>query len=53
MKHLRELYPELPVLAVSGYVDAEEVQQYDFNGFIEKPVVMAELARFVEEVLAG
>ena len=50
---VRELYPELPVLAISGYVDSEEIQEYDFNGFVEKPVKMEDFRKLIEETLAG
>ena len=50
---VRELYPELPVLAISGYVDSEEIQEYDFNGFVEKPVKMEDFKKLIEATLAG
>ncbi len=49
--HLRELYPELPVLAVSGYLEVAELEQFGFDGVIEKPVIIEELNRSIERVL--
>ena len=49
--HLRELYPDLPVLAVSGYLEVAELEQFGFDGVIEKPVIIEELNRSVEQVL--
>ena len=38
LKHLRAHHPKLKVVAVSGYMDAEEVTaNFDFDGFAEKP----------------
>ena len=49
--HLRELYPDLPVLAVSGYLEVAELEQFGFDGVIEKPVIIEELNQSVEQVL--
>lgn len=49
--HLRELNPELPVLAVSGYLEVAELEQFGFDGVIEKPVIIEELNRSIEQVL--
>ena len=49
--HLRELHPELPVLAVSGYLEVAELEQFGFDGVIEKPVIIEELNRSIEQVL--
>ena len=38
LKYLRAHHPKLKVVAVSGYMDAEEVTaNFDFDGFAEKP----------------
>ena len=49
---LREGSPDLPVLAISGYVNDEDIRDYDFDGFIGKPVILDEFRRTVEEALA-
>ena len=49
--HLRDEYPDVPVLAISGYVDAAAAQDYDFDAFLEKPVRLDELRQLVEETL--
>jgi CheY-like chemotaxis protein len=51
LKTLRSQHPSLPVLAVSGYLEAEEIQQYGFDGFIEKPVNLPQLQELVEQTL--
>ena len=53
LDHLRDLFPLLPVLAVAGYSDAQEVQQYSFDGFIEEPVAPEQLIGLIEETLSG
>ena len=52
LENLRAQYPQLPVLAVSGNSDAEEVWIQDFDGYIEKPVRPAQLRDLVEEKVA-
>ena len=48
LENLRGKYPQLPVLAVSGYLDADEARGRDFDGFIDKPVSLAQLRDLVE-----
>ncbi|HIG52383.1 MAG TPA: response regulator [Candidatus Latescibacteria bacterium] len=49
LENLRAQYPQLPVLAVSDNIDAEEVWTQDFDGYIDKPVRLAQLQELVEE----
>ena len=49
---VRNEHPDLPVLALSGYVASEEILPYSFDGFIAKPLRLEELASIVEETLA-
>ena len=51
LTHLRDLYPDLPVLAISGYVDAAAAQEHAFDAFVEKPVRLEEFRKLVEETL--
>ena len=51
LENLRSQFPELPVLAVSGFIDAEQVKDYDFDGFIDKPVSLKQLQDLVEETV--
>ena len=51
LTHLRDKYPDLPVLALSGYVDPEEIQQYTFDGFVQKPIQLEEFRKAVEGTL--
>ena len=50
---LRAQYPDLPVLALSGYVDSDEILRYTFDGFIAKPLKIDEVRKIVEEALVG
>jgi CheY-like chemotaxis protein len=50
---LRNQHPDLPVLALSGYVGSEEILSYTFDGFIAKPLKLEEVRKIVEETLVG
>ena len=52
LENLRAKHPQLPVLAVSGNSDAEEVWTQDFNGYIDKPVRPEQLRDLVKEKVA-
>lgn len=52
LENLRSKFPGLPVLAVSGYVGAEELRDFDFDDFILKPVEPQKLQEAVEAALA-
>ena len=51
LTNLRGQFPNLPVLAVSGCVDAEEINKHEFDGFIDKPVSLKHLQTVVEEII--
>lgn len=51
LTNLRSKFPGLPVLAVSGYLGAEEMQNYGFDGFIDKPIGSQQLQEMVEVTL--
>ena len=50
---LRNQHPDLPVLALSGYVSSEEILPYTFDGFIAKPLKLEEVKEIVVETLAS
>ncbi|MEW6752429.1 MAG: response regulator [Candidatus Latescibacterota bacterium] len=52
LAQLRARFPGLPVVAVSGFVDADAMQQYDFNAFIDKPVKLQHLQEVVQQAVA-
>lgn len=52
LEHLRAKNPELPVLAVSGCLEASEVREYAFDGFIDKPLSLDHLRDLVEATVA-
>ena len=52
LQSVRDQFPGLPVLAVSGYLESEELESAGFDGFIEKPVSLDQLQKVVEETLA-
>ena len=51
LHHLRDLYEDLPVLATSGIVDSDDIQDQLFDGFIAKPMDLQEIKRMVDESL--
>jgi len=51
LTQLRSQFANLPVLAVSGFIDAVEVEKYDFDGFITKPLDLGEFQARVQEVI--
>ena len=48
---LRRQYPQIPVVAISGYSDTAEIESHGFDGFLEKPVNLEELKSLVEEMI--
>lgn len=53
LKRLRQDHPGLPVLAISGVVDAAELESHGFDGFISKPLRLKAFRRLVEAALAS
>jgi CheY-like chemotaxis protein len=49
---LRSQFPDLPVMAVSGYADAEDVEKHNFAAFIDKPVNLQQFQLLVENLLS-
>jgi len=48
---LRDQYPDLPVLGISGYVDANVMKEKGFDGFLVKPMPLHDLKKMVAEHL--
>ena len=48
LTNLRSKFPGLPVLAVSGHMGADDLESYDFDGFIDKPIETYRLQDAVE-----
>ena len=51
LANLRTYSPNLRVVAVSGYLGTEEISDYEFNGFIDKPMGPERLQEVVEATL--
>ena len=49
---LRESNPEVPVVAISGFVSYEDVIEYDFDGFLPKPIDLEAMVQTVEKSLS-
>ena len=49
---LRSSAPNLPIIALSGYVDADDVEKYSFDGFVKKPFQLDEFRTVVAETVS-
>jgi len=45
---LRREFPDIPIVALSGYIDANEIEGHNFIGFLEKPMRLDEFRSLVE-----
>ena len=52
LKAIRNIAPNLPVLALSGYVDPEDVAEFDFDGFVKKPFQLDEFRTIVDQTVS-
>ena len=52
LEKIRSESPDLPVLAISGHLDAEALEECAFDGFIGKPISLEQLQATVEKTLA-
>ena len=52
LNKIRSQFPDLPVLAVSGYLNAEELTECNFDGFVDKPISLGQLQTLVKKTLA-
>jgi CheY-like chemotaxis protein len=50
---IRERWPHVPLLAISGYVDDRDVADFHFDGFLEKPLDLGRLREMVDRALTG
>lgn len=50
---LREFHPDVPVLALSGFAKDEDIREYDFDGFVAKPMKAEEFKNTVAAALAS
>ncbi len=51
-ERVKELFPDLPILALSGYVEPKEIEGHNFVGFIGKPMHVESLRETVAGALA-
>ena len=52
LKSLRAVHPKMPVLAVTGYMEEEELKTHAFDGYLMKPVSIEDLRELVKSTLA-
>lgn len=53
LKAVRSKLPNLPIIALSGYVEAKDLEAFDFDGFIRKPFDLSEFRSLVDEAVSG
>ena len=53
LENLRDRYPDLPVVAVSGYAERDELEDKGFASVFNKPLQMQKFRRLVETTLDG
>lgn len=51
-EQLRQEFPDLPVIALSGYINANEIEGHNFVGFLEKPMRLDEFRNMIAGALA-
>ena len=51
LEALREDHPDLPILAVSGYLGPSELDDHGFSGYIQKPLKLKSFREIVEQAL--
>lgn len=50
--NVQERWPGVPLVAISGYVNDRDVADFDFVGFLEKPLDLEALRAMVDRVLS-
>jgi CheY-like chemotaxis protein len=50
---VREHWPGVPVIAVSGYVGDRDVAEFEFDGFLEKPLELRALRDMVARLVVS
>ena len=53
LKKLREFHPDLPILALSGFATDADIREYDFDGFVSKPMDRKQFKSIVASALVG
>ena len=48
---MRSQFPSLPIIAISGYADTDEIVQLGFDGFLEKPLSLQDLQGTVDQTV--
>ena len=48
---LKEEFPDVPVIALSGYIETKDVQDHNFVGFLEKPMRIEQFQQMIEGAL--
>ncbi len=50
-RQLRQRYPTLPILGVSGFIGPDEIDDEIFGGFMSKPIAVGEFRALVERAI--
>ena len=52
LKAIRSIAPNLPIIGLSGYVEAEDVAEFGFDGFVRKPFKFDEFRSIVDQTVS-
>ncbi len=52
LKAIRNIAPNVPIIALSGFVDPEDVAEYGFDGFVKKPFKLDEFRSIVDQTVS-
>jgi CheY-like chemotaxis protein len=53
MARIHDRWPDVPVIAISGYVGDRDVEEFAFDGFLHKPIDLQQLRSTVASLLRG
>ncbi len=51
LKAIRNVAPNVPIIALSGYVEPEDVAEFGFDGFVKKPFKLDEFRSIVDQTV--
>ena len=51
LEALRQQYSDIPVLAISGYMESTEIEDHGFNGIILKPLRIKNFRELIDQTL--
>tara|TARA_B100000686_G_C16274126_1_gene705515 strand:+ start:47 stop:472 length:426 start_codon:yes stop_codon:yes gene_type:complete len=53
LKAIRNIAPNVSIIALSGFVDPEEIAEFGFDGFVKKPFSLDEFRSVVDQTVSA